>query len=150
MAKHHALALAVTSRQPGRVRPGQEVAAGVGLPAVGPGRRLVEGEPPVEPGQPGVPRERRVVAVAHPDHSPGTSHPSHLPQCGDRVGDVLEDLVGVHHVERVVGQVEGMHVRDAHLGVGHALTLELGPRQRGRILTHLDRDDPAPAGPGRR
>ena len=131
----------VDLRQSRGVRPGQQVTAGVGLPAVRSCCRLVELQPPVEAGQPGIPRERRVVAVAHGHHSPGPGHPRHLAQCGHRVRHVLQHLVGVGHVDVVVGQVERMDVTDSHLGVRDALTLELGPSQRGSLLGGLDRHD---------
>ncbi len=129
----------VDLRQSRGVRPGQQVTAGVGLAAVRSCCRLVELQPPVEAGQPGIPRERRVVAVAHGHHSPGPGHPRHLAQCGHRVRHVLQHLVGVRHVDLVVGQVERVDVADPHLGVRDALTLELGPGQRGRLLGGLDR-----------
>ena len=58
----------------------------------------------------GEPGEGRVVHVPHGNHATGPAHPGHLPQRGDRVGQVLQQLVGVDDVERVVGERQATSV----------------------------------------
>ena len=55
----------------------------------------------------------RVVAVARGDDAAGLADAPHLAQRADRVGEVLQHLVRVHDVERVVGEVERVHVGGA-------------------------------------
>ena len=50
------------------------------------------------------------AAPAHRHHPAWTADSHHLAQCLHRVGQVLQHLMGVHHVETVVGQVERVHV----------------------------------------
>jgi hypothetical protein len=61
---------------------------------------------------------RAEVHVADRHQATGTSDPAQLAQGCDRVVEVLEHLVRVHDVERVVGQVERVHVRDPELDLG--------------------------------
>ena len=61
-----------------------------------------------------------VVAVAGGDHAVRSADAPHLAQCGDGFGDVLQDLVRVHDVERRVRMLERVHVADRELDVAHA------------------------------
>ena len=126
----------MTSVEAGGMGPGQQAPARVGLAAVGAGGGGVQLEPAVELRQPRPPRERRVVGVARGDHSPGPRHPGHLAQRRDRVGDVLQHLVGVHHVELAVVERQCVNVTDAYVDAGRPC-----PRDRRRLLVHLERDD---------
>ena len=118
--------------EPGLEAPVAQVAAGVGLAAVGLGDRAVHLEPPVELGRRRVPAHRPVDGVARGHHAVGPAHPPHLAQRGDRIGQVLEHLVGVHHVERVVGVVEGVHV------AGRPARGSSTPASRGRRSRRVD------------
>ncbi len=106
--------------EPGGPGPGGEPPAGVRLAAVGARAPLVERHPLVQFGQRRVPGEAVVVAVAGRHDPARPAHPAHLAQRRHRVGDVLEHLVGVHHVEPSVGQAEPVHVGDDELHVVQA------------------------------
>ena len=71
---------------------------------------LVERQPLVHDRELRVPDHAAEVAVAGRDEAAGPGDPAHLPQRQDRVAQVLEDLVGEHHVEGVVRVVEGVDV----------------------------------------
>ena len=59
--------------------------------------------------------------------------------------------MGVHDVERVVGEVEGMDVADPDVDRRDSLPLELDARQARRLVVDLEGDDlAAPVGRGRR
>ena len=103
--------------------PAGEVPTGVGLGPVGPGDLVVEVQPPVEQRVVGGPHEGAVVALAHRHQAAGGQHPPHLAQGGHRVVEVLQDLVGVDHVERAVGRIEGVDVAD---GQGHGGLVDAG------------------------
>ena len=90
----------------------------------------------------GVPGERAVVAVAGRDHATRAAHPSHLAQGLHRVGDVLEHLVRMHHVEGVVGQVEGVYVADHELRLDPA-PAQLVAAQRQRVFGRLEGGHPS-------
>ena len=101
VAKHHVDAPACDVGEAGRVRPGEQEAARVGLAAGWRARRVsVQREPGVERGVGRVPGERGVVAVARGDHAAGLADAAHLAQRADRIGQVLQHLVRVHDVER--------------------------------------------------
>ena len=94
------------------MRPRQQPSPGVGLGLVAPGDGVVDLEPPVQPGIGGERHEGAVVDVPDGDHPARAAHPRHLPQRGDRVGQVLQDLMRMDDVERVVGRLERVHVAD--------------------------------------
>ena len=104
----------------GGAHPGRQVAAGVGLGAVALRDLVVEVQPAGQPGVGRCPREGRVVAVADRHQPVGPQHAPELDQCRNRVGQVLEDLVGVDDVVAVVGGVEAVHVADREGHVGRA------------------------------
>ena len=137
----------------GRVRPGEQPASGVRLAAVGAGHPLVQGQPLVQLRQLREPGEGRVVAVAYRDHAARPGDPAHLAQRGDRVADVLQHLVGVHHVEGVVGEVQRVHVADGEVDVVEPAPVDLGAGQVQRRVGDLQGGHPAGcdyASPGRR
>ncbi len=78
-----------------------------GSPSLSVGHGVVEREPLVEFRQRREPGERAVVAVAGGDQ---TGDAAHLAQRPHRVGDVLQDLVGVHDVEFPVLVRQRVHV----------------------------------------
>ncbi len=57
-----------------------------------------------------MPRHGGVVGVPHGYQAAGPGDPAHLAQRSDRVGEVLQHLVGVHDVVGPVGQVEVQRV----------------------------------------
>ncbi len=92
--------------------PGQQTATGIGFAAVGAGHSLVQRHPLVQLRQLREPREGAIVRVARRDDPARLADAPHLAQRLHRVGNVLQDLVRVHHVVRVVRQVEPMNVTD--------------------------------------
>ena len=125
----------------GGVGPGQQAAARVGLGAVAAGDGPVDREPAVQPGVGRVPGHGRVVGVAHADDAVRAADAQHLPQRRDRVGEVLQHLVGVHDVVGGVGLVEGVDVAERELDAGHPRGVRPGVLQ---WLGHrLDAPDPA-------
>ena len=117
--------------EPGLADPGQQAAPGVGLGTVGLRDLVVEREPLVQAGRLRVPGHAGVVGVPDRDDAAGPRDPVHLPQRGDGVGEVLEDLVGVHDVERVVLERELVGVGDLERHVRRAGV-------RGSLLGDLD------------
>ncbi|GAB4700064.1 hypothetical protein MOKP118_35280 [Mycobacterium avium subsp. hominissuis] len=107
-------------------RPGQQPPAGVRFAAVGARDPSVEVSPQVERRQFGIPDEPRVVGVAHRHDAARPAHAPHLAQGGDRIGQVLEHLMGVDDIERVVGEVETVHVGGAERDVGQIPLLGFG------------------------
>ena len=133
----------VSSVKPAAQRPRLERPAGVRLGVVVPRDPVVDVQPAVQAGIRRVPGHRRVVGVADGDQAAGAADPAHLDQGGDRIGQVLQHLVGVHDVEAVVGEVEGVGVTDREIDVLQALLVRRGPGggQRGRFP--VDADHPA-------
>ncbi len=78
------------------------MASGVRLGLIGMCDLAIEGTPPSQCGQFGIPGHRGVIGIAHRDEASGPAHPSHLPERSRRIREMLEDLMGVHHVEGIV------------------------------------------------
>ena len=74
-----------------------------------------------------------------------SQHPEHLAQGGDRVAEVLQHLVGVHQVERIVGELQRVDVADLEPQVGGA---ELALRGADDIGGKVDTDDFTAGDPG--
>src|SRR5205823_12284592 len=106
------------------------------------GDPLVEVEPAGQPVVVGEPGRGGVVDVADGDQATGPADAGHLAERGDRVGEVLQHLVGVHDVERGVGQVEGVGVADGEL---HRRALAVGQRAGlvQRVGAHVQAEHPA-------
>ena len=120
--------------------PRQQPTSGVGFAAVVAGDRLVVLHPPVELGQTRVPRHGRVVGVTRGDHPVGCTHPAHLAQRSDRVGEMLEHLMRVHHVERRVGDVERVDVTHRELHIGGSVSGDGAPRRVDDVSGAVDAD----------
>ena len=134
--------MATTSRSPAACAHDSSRRPASGSAAVAPRHPVVQVEPPVEPG---VGRERHegaVVDVADGDHPAGAAHAGHLPQRGDRIGQVLQHLVGVDDVERVVVGRERVDVADLERDV-HPARVGGGPRLGQRIGGDVDAHHPA-------
>lgn len=76
--------------------------------------------------------EGAVVAVAGGDETAGAGDTGHLTQRLDGVAHVLEDLVGVDHVEGAVKEGERVDVLNREVGVGHA-ALDSEPSGEGQL-----------------
>ncbi len=92
--------------------PAQQPPPRVGLAPVVPGHPPVQGEPLVELRRLGIPVERAVVRIPRGDDPARPADPPHLPQRQHRIGDVLQHLMRVHHVERPVAERQRVHVPD--------------------------------------
>jgi hypothetical protein len=99
------------------------VPAGVRLGPVGGGHLVVELQPAVEARLAGGVGHGGVVGVPHGHDAPGLEDPAHLAQRGHRIDQVLEDLVGVDHVEVAVGIGEGVDVGHLEADVVEAALL---------------------------
>ena len=130
VAKHHELDDVVMSENPALSGPRRQESTAVGLAADLPGDPFVEGAPLVQFGVVGKPEHGAVVPVASGDDAVGATDPAHLGQRRHRVGQVLEHLVGVHHVERSVGESEVADVADLELDVVAARRAAPGPGRR--------------------
>ncbi len=97
-------------REAGREGPALEEAPGVGLGAVLARHGAVELEPAREQRIERRPGEAGVVAVAHRDQAARPGDAAHLAQRGHRVREVLEHLMGVHHVEGGVREAQAIDV----------------------------------------
>ena len=97
----------------GGQRPGPKPAAGIGLAASLPGKLAVERQPARQRRMVGIPGHRGVVGIASRHDAARPAHPAHLAQRGDRIGQVLQHLVGVHDVEAVRVEVQGVRRRPA-------------------------------------
>ena len=128
--------------------PGQQAPPRVRLAAERPGHVPVQRLPFGQPGVVGEPEETAVVPVARGDQPPGPAHPPHLGQRRDRVGQVLQHLVRVHHVERMVLVAQGVHVPDLEPDVGLTPPVRLLPRQRQHIAGRVDPGHLAVRDPG--
>lgn len=93
--------------------PGEEMSSGVGLAAGAAGDRAIERLPVGHRLRRRVPEHGAVVRVTTRDEAVWLADASHLGHGGNRIGEVLEDLVGMYDVERSV--VEGEPVDVAHL-----------------------------------
>jgi hypothetical protein len=119
------------------------VAGGVGFGPVAPRDRPVDLLPAVQPRVGRVPGHRGVVRVPGGDDPVRAADPQHLAQGRDRIAEVLQDLVGVHDVERAVRGVDGVDVAGAE-----ADRVESGGRGQGagrveRFGSPVERDHPA-------
>jgi hypothetical protein len=101
------------------------MAAGIRLTAVGPGSEAIELEPPIELGVVRVPGECLVVAVARGHDTTRAAGPPPGAQRRNRIGQVLQDLVGVHDIEIVEIRVE-------RIGITHSPLNSVA--QRARLL----------------
>ena len=134
--------------EPGRPGPGQHAPARVRLAAERPRHPPVQ-LPPL--GQFRILREPEhpaVVAVARRDQAAGAADPPHLGQRADRVGQVLQHLVGVYHVERAVTEGQAVHVTDLEGEVGLALAGGFPPGHGQHVPGPVDPDDLALGHPG--
>ena len=118
--------------------PGQQVPTRVRLPADGPGHGPVQRQPLGHLRLPGKPEEPAVVPVPCRDDPAGPAHPAHLPQRRHRVGQVLEHLVRVHHVERPVREVQAVHVPGVERNVALPAPLRLLPGLRQHVPGRVD------------
>ena len=96
-------------------------------------------------GRGGAPGDRGVVGVPGGHHTARPAHAPHLPQRRDRIGQVLEDLVGVHDVEGAVVEGERVHVADLE-GDRSAASSAAWPRP-GDTSVARRRRPPGPARP---
>src|SRR5690606_34461630 len=112
--------------EPGGAGPGDQAAARVGLSAVAAGDGVVDRHPGRHLGRLRIPDDGAEVDVAGRDDAAGAGDAAHLAEGADRVGDVLEDLVGVDDVERAVGEVQGVDVGDGELDVVQARGVRAG------------------------
>ena len=127
--------------------PGEQPASGVGFGAVAVRDGPVDRQPTVEPRVGRIPGHRRVVGVAGGDDPLGAGAAPPLPQGGDGVGEVLEDLVGVHDVEGAVRVVEAVDVPDGEGGVVDGG--RVGPGLLQRLGHGFDPEHPAGGDPSR-
>ena len=75
-----------------------------------PGRAQVQRLPVVKLGNGGKPGVRGAITVARGDQAARLADPAHLAQRMNRVADVLRHLVGVHDVERGIGEAQCEHI----------------------------------------
>ena len=79
----------------------------------------------------------RVVGVPRRDHPARPADADHLPQRGDRVGDVLEHLVGVDHVVAGGREIQGVDVPDDDVDRAAAASVSFSAGQRRGALGGL-------------
>jgi hypothetical protein len=135
----------VHAPEPGGAGPRQQVAPGVRFSAVRPCHRPVGRQPLVETDVERRPRERGVVGVPGGYDATRPAHPPHLAERGDGVGEMLQHLVGVHHVEAVVLIGERVHV--ARLEAHAVHTVRLPARHVDHVVAPVDPDDGARSHP---
>jgi hypothetical protein len=92
---------------------------------------VVQLEPAVQHRVRWRPEEGGVVAVAHGEDAVGPQHAGCFAHGGDGIGQVLEDLMCMDHVERRIGDIERVHVADGELDPGLV--------QRPRLFDDLGR-----------
>ena len=121
-----------------------------GSPPLWPGHPAVEVEPDVEPGVGRIPGEAGVVTVAGGHQPAGAADPAHLGQGADRIGQVLEHLVGVDDVEGGVGEVEVRRRRPRRSARWRAGTSAAVARARSMTAAALSTPTtwPGPEAPG--
>ncbi len=100
------------------MRPRLQPPTGIRLASVAPRNLLVQLEPSREGRRSREPHRSGIIDVAHRDHAAGPHDPAHLPERGDRVPDMLQDLMRMGDVERVVVEGDGVHITDQVLGSG--------------------------------
>src|SRR5580700_5410867 len=129
--------------------PARDSPAPVRLAADGARHALIEGSPLLQFGVFGEPEHAPVVAVPSGDDATSATDPSHLRQRAFRIDHVLQDLVGVDHVERAVIEAELRDVAhlegDVALSPARGFDASLG-QHAGRSV---DPDDLALAHPAR-
>ena len=125
------------------MRPGEQPATGVGLAAVGEVDGAVEGHPAIEQRIGRVPGHRAVVAVARGHQPVRSGHARHLAQRGDRIAQVLQDLVGVDHIEGPIGEGQGVGVTDDELDVVDSRGKGVRASRGEHVLDRVQSDDPA-------
>ena len=143
VAKHHTLADAVTSAKPAACAQARSRRPAAGLAPVRTGDLPVQLHPSVERRRVGVPDGRSDVHVPRGHDAAGPRHTAHLRESRYRIGQMLEDLMGVHDIETVV--IEGQRVGVARLegDVGQAGLR--GVRRRGaqHVRFGVDADHPS-------
>ena len=110
--------------------PAHEAPSGIRFATRSPGESTVQREPLVQFRDLREPGEAGVVAVPYRDQPAGPADPSHLPQRAHRIAEVLQHLMGVHHVETVVVEVECVRVGQHEVDVRQSPVRRLGPRRR--------------------
>ena len=105
----------------GGEHPFEQMASGVRLTTVGAGHRAIHLQPAVDGRVVGMVRHGPVVGVAHRDVAARSQHPSRLAEGRHRVGEMLEQLVGVHHVETRRRERQRVHVGQFEAKVVEAL-----------------------------
>lgn len=127
--------------EPRRASPGQQVPPGVRLAAQRPRHLPVQGLPRNQPGLGREPEHAPVVAVARGHHPARPAHPAHLGQRRHRIGQVLQHLMRVYHVERVVGERQLVHVPGLEPDVGQLAPGGLLPGPVQHVRRRVDPDD---------
>jgi hypothetical protein len=112
-------------------RPTEQSTTGGGITTAVTNHPQLQVQPAVEDEILRVPDRRGVVAVASGDDPSRPTSPPQLHQRGDRVTEVLKQLMGVDNVEDAIGDGQPVGVTDAELDVGDALSLAT------RRLDHL-------------
>lgn len=95
------------------------MSTGVGVGSVVAADVVVELHPAIEQRFRWRPDEGAVVAVSHGQHPIRAEHPTHLDERCDRIGQMLEHLMGVDDVERLlVVEIQRVRVRGPELDAG--------------------------------
>jgi len=135
----HAEPLTVKLPEASLLGPAREAPAGVRIRAVALGDANVHAQPGVEPRVVGKPSERAVVAVAHGDDACRRADAAHLAQRAHWLGQVLQDLMGMHDIEGRIIKRELVYVARDHAHRGLALRQRLtrfGEHGFGAIQSH--------------
>src|SRR5260370_35813615 len=106
-----------------RLNPTEKITTGVGLGSVASRDLSIYVHPAIQTRVGRSPRESSVVAVSDGEDATGMHDTVHLAQRGDRLGQVLQDLVGMDHFKRRVAKWERVRITDRKRHVGCATTL---------------------------
>ena len=115
------------------------MSSGVRFSIVAPSDPLIDGHPSVQLRGFREPRHGAIVRVSNRHEPSWLGHPSHLHERSDRVAEVLEDLMGMHHVEGVVGEVEAVHRTHLELDVVGSSFSGRCSRRLENVLHRFDR-----------
>ena len=129
----------------GGLSPGHQPPPSIRFRAVLAGDPLVQLHPFVEFRDGRVPAHAVEIGVAGGDDASGLGHPPHFPQRGHRVGEVLQDLVGMDDVEAFVLEVQVINVAGHEPGVRRAaLRGQRARRGRSTLPSGPARSPPGP------
>ena len=127
--------------EPGRIRPAAHPPPRIGKCTVRTRDRKIQLAPALEFGHDRPPTHLFVIGIARGNNASRPSHPGHFAQGCGLIGEVLEHLVRMRHIEGVVGVGKVKHIAKFKSGAGVTTAGSLRATGSEPSLDRLNADD---------